>query len=215
VTSTKIAPSHSKKKLLLIAGVCGILTLFVVFGSMALAIYYSPGHFDLTQNWLGDLTGNSYSSFLNVSRPVVNSPTTEILFRSGHITAGILGIVFSVGLFYDDDTPSHRAGAVFAILGSGAATAVGIFPEPMGVISYMFVSSYTSLVLLPTAIFLIGGASIDASRRWFGGLSIALAIVALAGFSVVSYLRGGALIIAFGAILVWAFVFGVRMVWRA
>jgi hypothetical protein len=181
----------------------------------ALAIYYSPGHFDFAQNWLADLTGNSYSSFLNVSRPLVSSPTTEVLFHIAHITAGILAIVFSIGLFYDDDTPSHRVGAVFGVLGAGALTVMGIFPEPMGAISYMFVASYISLLLFSTAMFLIGGALIDAAHKWSGGLSIALAIVALAGLSVVSYLRASAQTIAWLAVFVWAFVFGIRMVWRA
>ncbi len=199
----------------MIAGVCGILTLFVVFGTTALEIYYSPGHFDFTQNWLGDFTGQSYSSFMNVSRPLVSSPTTEILFRSGHITTGILAIVFSIGLFYDDDTPSHRVGAVFAVLGSGAATAIGIFPEPMGVISYMLVALFAVLLLIPTAIFLIAGALIDASHKQLGGLSIALGIIALAGLSLTSYLRGVAQTIALLAIIVWAFVFGIRMVRHA
>jgi hypothetical protein len=68
-----------------------------------------------------------------------------------------------------------------------------------------------SLLLLPTAALLIGGALIDASHKRLGGLSIALGIVAFAGLSVVSYLRGVAELIAFGAISVWVFVFGVRM----
>lgn len=79
MTTAKIEPLHSKKKLLILAGVCGILLPIVGWSLMSLAIFYSPGPFSLTQNWLSDLTGMGYESFMNVSRPSVNSPTTEIL----------------------------------------------------------------------------------------------------------------------------------------
>jgi len=217
VTTAKIEPSRSKKKLLLISGACGILIPLVVLGFEALAIYYSPGHFDLTQNWLNDLTGLGYASFLNVSRPLVSSPTTEVLYRSGHIIGGILAIVFSIGLYIDlytdNKMPSYSLGAVFGVLGSGALSVVGIFPEPMGVIN--LVATFAFALLVSTGILLIGGALIDASHRRLGGLSIVLGIVALAGLSLISYLRGSAQVIAFGAIGVWVLVFGVRMLWRA
>jgi hypothetical protein len=79
----------------------------------------------------------------------------------------------------------------------------------------MIVSMFTSLLLLSTAAFLIGGAVIDAAHKRLGGLSIALGIITLAGTSLISYLRGTAQVIAFGAIAVRIFIFGVRMVWRA
>lgn len=213
MTTAKIKPSHSKKKLLLLAGASGILTPLVVWSLLALAIYYSPGRFDLAQNWLNDLSGMGYASFLNVSRPLVSSPTTVVLYRSGHIIGGILGIVFSIGLFYDDGAASHRLGAVFGVLGLGALGAVGLFPEPMGVIH--LVASFAFVLLVSTAILLIGGAVIDVSQKRSGGFSIVLGIVALAGLSLISYLRGTAQVIAFLAISVWAIVFGVRTLWRA
>jgi hypothetical protein len=218
MTSTKIEPSRSKKKLLIIAGVCGILSPIVAWSLISLAIFYSPGNLDLTQNWLADLGGMGYASFLNVSRPIVNSPTTEILYLSGLIIAGILAIVFSIGLFNDDGAPSYRLGAVFALLGSGALSAQGIFSEPMGVINLAV--TFASALLLSTAALLIGGALIDESRKQVGGrsiagLSIVLGIITLAGLSLISYLRSVAVIITFLAISVWALVFGVRMLWHA
>ncbi len=218
MTSTKIKPPHSKKKLLMLAGVCGILTPIVAWSLISLAILYSPGNFDLTQNWLSDLTGMGYASFLNVSRPLVSSPTTEILSRSGLIIAGILAIVFSIGLFNDDGVPSYRLGAVFGVLGSGALSASGIFPEPMGVIHLAV--TFASALLISTAALLIGGALIDESRKQLGGLSIAglsivLGIITLAGLSLISYLRSVAVIITFLALSIWIVVFGVRMLWRA
>ncbi len=203
----------------MIAGVCGILAVIVHWPLMALAILYSSG-FDLAQNWLGDLTGLSYEGFLNVSRPLVSSPTTEVLWRSGFIIPGILAIVFAIGLYYDGTTPSHRLGAVFGVLGSGALAATGFFTEPTGFIMIL-VAMFASSLLLSTAALLIGGAVIDVSHKRLGGLSIALGIVALAATSFISYFHGTALlfnvstVIAFLAISVWVLVFGVRMVWRA
>jgi len=172
---------------------------------------YSPS-FSLTQNWLSDLGGMSYASFFNVSRPVVNSPTTEILMRSQFIITGILTIVFSLGLFFDDDTPSHRLGAVLAILGAGAFSAAGIFPEPIAVPH--LVVAYATFLLVPTAMLLIGGALVDAPHKRLGGLSIPLGILAFVGTSFISYERGVAQLVLALAIVVWTVVFSVRMVWR-
>ena len=119
MTTAKIKQSHSKKKLLMLAGACGILEVIVIMVSVSLAILYSPG-FNLTQNWVSDLTGVGYTYFENVARPVVSSPVTEILARSGFIIGGILGIVFSFGLFYDDDAPSHRLGGGVRVTGSSS-----------------------------------------------------------------------------------------------
>ena len=160
----------------MLAGACGILTVIVALICISLAISYSPD-FSLVQNWVSDLTGMSYSNFESVSRPLVSSPVTEILVRSGFIISGILAIVFSIGLFYDDDAPSHRLGAVFAVVGSGALCASGIFPAPAGVIH--LVARYVLFILVPIAMLLIGGAFSDASRRWLGGLSIAWVLLHL------------------------------------
>jgi len=100
---------------------------------------------------------------------------------------------------------------VFGVLGLGALGAIGLFPE--GVM--MLVAMFASLLLISTAALLIGGAVIDVSHKWLGGLSIVLGIVALAGTSFISYLRGSAQVIAFLAISVWAIAFSVRMLWRA
>jgi hypothetical membrane protein len=129
----------------------------------------------------------------------------------------MLAIIFAIGLYIDlytdNEMPSYSLGAVLGVLRAGALSEVGIFPEPMGVI--VLVATFANVLLVSTAILIIGGALIDASHKRLGGLSIALGIVALAGMSLISYLRGIAQVIAFLAISVWILVFGVRMVWRA
>lgn len=131
------------------------------------------------------------------------------------IISGVLGIVFSIGLFYDDDAPSHRLGAVFEVLGTGAFCATGILPEPMVIIHIAV--SFVAVLLISTAALLIGGALIDKSRKQLGGLSIAglsivLGIIALAGLSLLSYLRSVAVIITFLALSIWTLVFGKNVV---
>jgi hypothetical membrane protein len=66
-----------------VSGVCGIVAIIVFWSLMSLAIYYSLGNFNFTQNWLSDLSGMSHTGVFNVSRSIVNSPTTQILSRSG------------------------------------------------------------------------------------------------------------------------------------
>jgi hypothetical membrane protein len=149
-----------------------------------------------------------YASFMNVSRPLVSSSTTEILYRSAHVIGGVLGIIFTVGLFYDNDALSHRMGAVFGVLGTAAFCATGIFPEPTGIVHLTAV--FASTLLISAAMLLIGGANLDGAHKRAGGLSVALAIIALAGLSLFSYERGVAVVITFAAISVWAFAFGVR-----
>jgi hypothetical protein len=113
-----------------------------------------------------------------------------------------------VGLFYDNDAPSHRMGAVFGVLGTAAFCATGIFPEPTGIVHLTAV--FASTLLISAAMLLIGGANLDGAHKRAGGLSVALAIIALAGLSLFSYERGVAVVITFAAISVWAFAFGVR-----
>ena len=191
----KSESTRSKKRILTLAGACGILVPVVLGIMLLLAIRYSPEKFSWTQNWMCDLTGMSYMYFWDVSRPLVSSSVTEVISRSSYIVGGILGIIFSIGLYIDEDAPSHRLGAVFAMLGAGALTVAGIFPAPMGLIHW--VPGVAPVLLFPTAMLLIGGALLDRSRNQLGrlsiaGLTIALGIIALAGASLLIYGRAAA-----------------------
>jgi hypothetical protein len=111
-------PKH--RTLRQVAGVCGLLGAIVALSFVGLAIVYSPGNFSITQNWLSDLGGMGYTAFENVTRPSVTSPTTALLFDSGLAVAGILGIIFSLGLLSDAHSPAYRLGAVCTLLGAAA-----------------------------------------------------------------------------------------------
>lgn len=122
-------------------------------------IFYSLDIIILTQNWLSILTGTGYASFLNVSRAWVSSPTIEILSRSRLVIAGILGIVFSIGIFNGDGVSSHRLGDVFAGLSEQACSLhQPYFPSWWA--SNTLQRHFTSVLLIFTAILLVRGRSL-------------------------------------------------------
>jgi hypothetical membrane protein len=217
VATTKSESPRSKKRILVLAAVCGILTPVILGVMQLLAIYYAPVSFSWTQNWLCDLTGMGYAYWMNVSRPLVSSSLTEILSRSSYIVGGIFSIIFAIGLYVDEEAPSHRLGAVFAVLGGGALTLAGIFPAPMGLIH--LVPGVAPLVLFPVAMLLIGGTHIDRfqthSEAGIAGLAIVLAIIALASAMLVTYGRAAPEMLAWFMVEVWILVFSVRMLIHA
>jgi hypothetical membrane protein len=184
------------------------LAVIVFLSFVGLAIFYS-GNFSITQNWISDLGGMSYTAFMNVSRPLVSSSITALLFDSGFAVAGILGIIFSLGLLSDANSPAYRLGAVCTLLGAAAFVGVGLLPEPLGVIH--IVLSFALGIFFAAAMFLIGGSLVDSSAKPLGGFSIALGFVAVAGTSQLSYGRGVAEIILAAATVLWFVVFSIRM----
>lgn len=190
------------------AGACGIASVVVAGVAESLAIFYSPDNFSLTENWLSDLGGMSYTAFLNVPRAPVSSPTTILIGQGGLIIAGLLAIIFAFGLLKQADSPVYRLGAVFGIVGTAGLCASGIFPAPTGMLH--LVAVYTFGLLAPTAMFLIGSTFVT-SKKWLAGLSITLGIVALAGTSMISYGRSIAELVLLAAIALWAIALSVRM----
>ncbi len=178
-----------------------------------LAVFYSPGPFSLAQNWYSDLGGMGYEYFLNVSRPIVNSYTTEILSQSGQIIVGALSIIVALDLYYDEDTPSYRLGAIFIALTGVGWVGVAVFPEPLVLIH--LVASYVMFFSGATAAFLIGSALFDRSRKPMGLLAIVLGIVAFVATAFVSSGRGAAELIWSLTGLVLLIVFSVKMLRHA
>jgi hypothetical membrane protein len=191
-----------------IAGACGIAAIVVAGCAESLAILYSPGNFSYTQNWLSDLSGTSYTAFLNVTRPSVSSPTTLALAQWGLTAAGILGTIFAIGLYYNGSSPLYRLGAAFGVMGTVALCSTGFFPAPVGVIH--LVAFYAFGLLAPTAMLLIGGALVS-SEKWLAGFLITLGIVALVGISTTSFGRAVPELLILGAVALWAIVFSLKM----
>ncbi len=209
VLMTRWPPSTGTS--LKIAGACGIASIIVAGAATSLAIFYSPG-FSYTQNWLSDLGGATDAAFLNVPHPPVSTPTTILLSQWGLIVAGLLAIVFAVGLFLQADSPVYRLGAALGIVGTAGLCAEGIFLAPSGVAH--LVAYYTFGLLAPTAMLLIGGTFV-LSEKWLAGFSVALGIVALGGTSMTAYGRSIPELVLLAAVALWAITLSVRMVRRA
>lgn len=191
-----------------IAGACGIAAIVVAGCAESLAILYSPGNFGYTQNWLSDLSGTSYTAFLNVTRPSVSSPTTIALSQWGLTVAGILATIFAVGLFYYGSSQLHRLGAAFGVMGTVALCATGVFRAPAGEIH--LVAFYAFGLLVPIAMLLIGGALVPSEKR-LAGFLITLGIVALAGTATTSFGRAVPELIVLAAVAFWAIAFSLKM----
>lgn len=186
MTSVKMEPTRSK--MLKLAGASGIVAIMALVVSTYLAVLYSPGAFNLTQNWVSDLSGMGYQYFLNVPRPIVNSFTTEVLQRSGWAIGGALIIIFSLGLYYDEDTPSYRLGAVF--MGAAGVGCLGgaMFPEPVALPH--IVAAYLFFISAAMAMVLVGSALFEGARKLYGLLVIIFGIVAFVATAFVGYERG-------------------------
>jgi hypothetical membrane protein len=194
-----------------VAGTCGIASVVVAILANSLAVFYSSG-FSFTQNWLSDLGGTSYAAFLNVPRPSVSSATTILLSQWGLILAGLLALVFALGLLLQADSPAYRLGAALGIVGTAGLCAEGIFLAPAGVPH--LVAYYTFGLLAPTAMLLIGGALI-VSEKWLAGVSVTLGIIALGGTSMTAYGRSVAELVLLIAVVLWAIALSVRMLRQA
>ncbi|MEI7827647.1 MAG: DUF998 domain-containing protein [Euryarchaeota archaeon] len=206
-----LPPTH--RTLRQVAGVCGLLGVITATSSLALAILYSPSNFSITQNWLSDLGGTSYIEIMDaVPRPMVSSPTTELLFNSGLVLVGVLGIVFALGLLSAAPSPTYRLGAVCMLLGLAAEAGIGLLPEPLGVIHDVITLVF--VIFCAVGMFLMGGSLVVSSVKPLGWFSIALGIIALASSSQYVIWRAAAEIIFSAAISLWIVVFSIRMLRR-
>jgi hypothetical membrane protein len=210
---TAAEPSRRKKRILTIAGVSCFVAAIVGAVLINGAALSAPGPFSLTQNWYSDLGGMGYEYFLNVSRPIVNSYTTELMSRSAQLIMGVLLLVGSAGLYYDEEMPSYRVGAIFIALSGIGLIGVAVFPEPIVLVH--LVASYVMFVSGATAALLIGSSLFDGARKPLGLLVIVLGIVAVVGTAFVSDLRGVAELAWWLAGLVLLIVLGVKMMRHA
>jgi hypothetical membrane protein len=213
VTAAKNDPSRAKKKLLTLAGASGLQAAIVGLVFQNLAVSNSLCAFSLKQDWYSDLGGMGYEYFLNASRPVVNSYTTEILIQSDQLIVAVLLLIVSLGLYYDEDTPSYRLGTVFIALTGIGWLGVAVFPEPL-VLAHL-VASYVLFFSGAMAALLIGSALLDSSRKPLGLLAIVLGIVAFVAAPFVIEGRGAAELIWSLTGLVLVIVFSVKMLRHA
>jgi hypothetical membrane protein len=144
-----------------ISGVCGILAPIVAFTFILLAILNSP-HFSWTGNALSDLG--------------VQEGVTATLFNSGLMIAGILLLVFVLGLFVLQKTMLGRIGVFISVLAALALVAIGTFPESVEPTHY-YVSVAFFLFLL-VSMLVIGATFLLTARVELGFFTFLAAIVA-------------------------------------
>jgi len=148
------------KRMLRIAGLCGVATPVVAFLCIFLAISLSPW-FSWSANALSDLG-------VGEAAPV---------FNSGLMAGGILTMVFAAGLSMAfRGRALGRVGAVLLFFDAIALFGIGLFSEAAGVIHLYF--SVAFFVLFPISLFLLGASAIVAGSKKFGIFTIAAGILA-------------------------------------
>lgn len=154
-------PMPAGKKMLRIAGLCGVATPAVAFTCIFIAISLSPW-FSWSANALSDLGVGE----------------AAVIFNSGLIAAGIFSMVFATGLWMTfKEHILGRGGAALFFTGAFALSGIGVFSEAAGVIHFYF--SVTFFILMPFSLFLLGTGAIVVGSRKFGSFAIAAGVVAL------------------------------------
>jgi hypothetical membrane protein len=155
----------SGKGLLLgrIAGGCGIMSQLVGLSVLSVAITGSPWF-----SW----TGN-YISILGVQG------SNTVLFNSGLILCGLLGLIFALGLG-KTLLPGRfgQWGAVTLALGSLALSGIGVFPLTHELAHYAAATGFFASIHV--AIFLVGVMAITRSQKTWGVISFIVILFAVA-----------------------------------
>jgi len=150
----------ARKKMLRIAGLCGMAAPVIAFSCIFLAISLSPW-FSWSANALSDL-GVGEAAWV---------------FNSGLIAGGILTMVFAAGLLVAFKRRTlGRVGAVLLFFGAVALFGIGLFSEAAGAIHSYF--SVAFFVLFPLSVFLLGAGAVRAGSRKFGSFTIVAGVLA-------------------------------------
>ena len=156
-----------------ISGFCGILAPVIALGCIGLAILISPW-FSWTENYLSDLGG-----FPGDTPVWAAHGAASVLFNLGLVIAGILGILFGLGLRKDPllKTRLGSIGTIFYLLDAGALIGIGVFPETTGAPHTLF--SFVFFILAGFSLCFIGIAQLRSSKKVFGYFTIILFIFGL------------------------------------
>lgn len=172
----------------------GILAPIVAFTFIGLAILTHPS-FTFQHNALSDL-GN---------------PHVELswIFNSGLIIAGILGLIFAIGLF-ERTQGAERVGALIFAVAMIFLSMIGIFPEGTAMHYPCSVSFYLISALVITLYGVVW--ALEPARRLYG---IAFIIMVVTGFviALVPHWDGIAIPETAGAIIIFLWVYTV--IWQS
>lgn len=182
-------------KLLLkkISGFCGILIPIVIFINIGIAIFYSPW-FNWTKNALSDLGIEGISAFF---------------FNNGMILGGILVLIFSIGLVKRLEV---KTGGYVLFLSSIALIGIGVFPETMFTIHWIFSALF--FITLTIALLIIGiTLRKNQSERTLGSIATIFSILSFCSLMLIFPWEGIAIpesISCFPA-FVWFMIYGAKM----
>jgi len=180
-----------------LAGICGMLSPFVAFAAISIAISNAPP-FAWKENWLSDLGVYEGASHY---------------FNTGIFFTGILGIGLGSGLYLKYiKSRTSRIGATLFISGSVALCGVGVFTENAGDIH--FYTSALFFILVPLSIIIMGVYDIVQYHIKQAYLTTACATSAYIAWLLPWPGTGGALPEAAAAILlgIVSFIYGMTLV---
>ncbi len=182
-----------------ISGVCGITSPLVALTVLLVAISGCPS-FSWREN--------------NISLLGVEGSATT-LFNWGLILTGLLSLVFAIGLV-KSILPSRlgKLGIGSLLLGSMAISAMGVFPRTLDLPHDLAASAF--LIFVTAAFLLIGVATIIASQRVWGLLSLVAGVLIIT-FRLVPWPWSGGAISQLLFCLpwsLWTIIFGVRLLMR-
>jgi len=189
-----------KKKMMMVAWVCGILASVVVLSSVLTAISRSPS-FSWTANALSDLGGSGAASGNGAAS----------IFNSGLIIGGVLMIIFAAGRFVAGGKALERVGAILLFLGAIALACIGVFTESAGDIHMYVAGAFFGISAL--SFFLIGGGLILAGSKKFGLLTVLMGFLVGIPWALVSVYNGWAIpeTLSAGVIFIWVVFEGIRL----
>ncbi|MFC1506361.1 DUF998 domain-containing protein [Thermoproteota archaeon] len=206
-----------KNGFLSFAGICGILGPIVWIITAALAVSNSPS-FSISSNWFSDLAGTMGADNPLWARSVADTPTTAMIFNSGIILVGIIGIIFGVGLWKSILTPSGRIGAFAFIISAIGTIGVGVYPEPAGLPHSL--AGIMSFGFAAIGMFYIGASAMETNQKTLGYIITILGLITLTALSTYmvilefhfqTYFRATSQLIALSAAWIFSIIFGVKI----
>lgn len=188
-------PMESRRRLIKVGGLCGIVTPVLISAFILSAIYLSPW-FDWMENALSDLGVNGVAA---------------VLFNTGLILSGLLTLIFAFGLRETlRDRKSNQIGVAILMLAAVALSCIGFFPETVKPLHFYF--SVAFFVLLSISLLTIGfTVTLQPSRRGIGLFTLLLGFASAIPW-IFSW-KGVAIPEALSALaaLIWLFVVGFRL----
>lgn len=205
----------SKQLILLkVAGLCGVLAPIIAYACIGVAISLSPW-FSWTENYLSDLAGMVGETPLWAARG-----TASVIYNVGLTIAGIMHIVFAIGIRKSRmlNTRLGRLGTSFLFLAMCALFAVGIFPEPTGLLHGL--AAYTFFFSVPSFLLPIGTVARKSSEKTLGWFTTLLGAISLCSLPILFIPRpwgGNAIANMFQSVSQSSFeiVFGIKLLKQA